>query len=99
MLLRSGVVNKLYTKIFVVPEVPQREPQELPHPQAEPLGPQGQQRRPSINGLVNTAVLWFVWYAYGKSILECLCGLQASLFLPLSRRNHLLGNSPFSVKL
>lgn len=37
--------------------MPPREPQELPRPQAEPQGPQGQQRRPSINGLVNTAVL------------------------------------------
>ena len=67
MLLRSGVANKLYIEIFeVVPEVPQREPQELPHPQAEPQGPQGQQRRPSINELVNIAVLWFVWYTYDK---------------------------------
>ena len=66
MLLRSGVANKLNKKILVAPEVPQREPQELPHPQAEPQGPQGQQRRPSINGLVNTAVPWLLWYTYEK---------------------------------
>ena len=76
MLLRSEVANELYTQILVVPEVPQREPQELPHPQAEPQGPQGQQRRPSIDGLVNTAVLWVVWYTYEKNILECSCGLE-----------------------
>ena len=70
MLLRFGVANKLYTKIFVVPEVPPREPQELPRPQAEPQGPQGQQRRPSINGLVNTAVLWLVRHTYGKYVLR-----------------------------
>ena len=36
-----------------------------------------------------------IWY-FGKNIR---CGRQASLFLPLSRRNHLLRNSPFSVNL
>ena len=48
--------------------MPPREPQELPRPQAEPQGPQGQQRRPSINGLVNTAVLCFVRHIPTKKI-------------------------------
>ena len=76
MLLRSGVANKLNKKILVAPEVPQREPQELPHPEAEPQGPQGQQRRPSIDGLVNNTVLWFVCYTYAKNMLEFLCGVE-----------------------
>ena len=68
MLLRSGVANKLNKKILVAPEVPQGEPQELPHPEAEPQGPQGQQRRPSIKGLINTAVLWLLWCTYEKYV-------------------------------
>ena len=59
--MRSEVAQKIYKQIFVAPEVPQKEPQELPRPQAEPQGPQGQQRRPNINGLVNTAALWYTY--------------------------------------
>ena len=68
--MRSEVAQKIYTQIFVAPEVPQREPQELPRPQAEPQGPQGQQRRPSINGLVNTAVLWLVRHIPTKKYVQ-----------------------------
>ena len=87
MLLRSGVVNKLYTKIFVVPEVPQREPQELPRPQAEPQGPQGQQRRPSINGLVNTAVLWLVRHIPTKKYV-----LRMFTWTGVLNKNTIFGN-------